>query len=74
VFRFRAPDAGTHRVQDFEAWDYLDFRGFGYDDMADATARMTQTGADVTFADQGTTVVLANTQMASLQADHFIFS
>jgi hypothetical protein len=73
VFQFHQSGAGTHRVQDFEAWDYLDFRGFGYGSIADATAHMTQTGADVTFADQGTTVVLLNTQLASLQADHFVF-
>ncbi len=74
VFRFRAAEEGTHRVHDFEPWDYLDFRGFGYSSNADATAFMTQRGADVVFEDQGTTVILANTQLASLDSDTFLFS
>lgn len=74
VFRFQRADGGTHRVQDFEPWDFMDFRGFGYTAAADATARMTQQGADVVFEDQGTTVILANTQLAALQADAFLFA
>ena len=73
VFRFSQADAGTHHVQDFAPWDFLDFRGFGFTLPDDALTRMEQAGADVVFSDQGTTVVLANTQLSSLEADSFIF-
>jgi serralysin len=73
VFRFRMEDAGTHRVHDFEAWDYLDFRAFGYTTADDARTHMTQQGANVVFTDQGTTVTLTNTQLASLDNDTFVF-
>ena len=74
VFRFHRADAGTHRVHDLEPWDYLDFIGFGYASADDVRAQMTQQGADVVFEDQGTTVVLLNTQLAALEADAFIFA
>ena len=73
VFLFRMEDAGTHRVHDFEAWDYLDFRDFGYADADDARSHMTQQGANLVFADQGTTVTLSNTQLANLDNDTFLF-
>ncbi len=73
VFRFQQADSGMHRVQDLEPWDYLDFRGFGFTTSEDALSRMVQLGNDVVFANQGTTVILANTQLASLDADMFIF-
>jgi hypothetical protein len=73
VFRFRMEDAGTHRIHDFEAWDYLDFRAFGYLDADAVRAHMTQQGTGVVFADQGTTVTLTNTQLASLDNDTFVF-
>jgi hypothetical protein len=66
-------DAGTHRVHDFEAWDYLDFRAFGYLDADAVRAHMTQQGTGVVFADQGTTVTLTNSQLASLDNDTFVF-
>ncbi len=74
VFRFQQVDAGTHRVQDLEPWDYLDFRGFGFTAADDARAQMTQRGADVVFEDQGTTVILANTLLAALDPDVFLFA
>ena len=74
VFRFQQADAGTHRVQDLEPWDFLEFRGFGFSEPQDALAQMTQQGADVVFEDQGTSVILANTQLAGLDTDSFIFA
>jgi Ca2+-binding RTX toxin-like protein len=68
-FRFVVSDAGTHRVMDLEPWDYLSFRGFGYGSAADVRANMTQTGADVVFADQGTTVILADTRLDHVTGD-----
>ena len=74
VFRFQQSDAGTHRVQDLEPWDFLEFRGFGFSEPQDALMQMTQQGADVVFEDQGTSVILANTQLAALDADAFLFA
>ena len=51
-----APAGGSDRVLDPAPWDKIDLTGFGYASDAEALARMTQTGADVIFADQGTTV------------------
>ncbi|MEC3862669.1 DUF4214 domain-containing protein [Mesobacterium sp. TK19101] len=68
-FVFAATDAGQDTVLDLEAWDTLVFDGFGYADAAAARSHMTQTGADVSFADQGVTVLLANTQLAQISDD-----
>ena len=57
VFLFQ-PNEGRDTVLDLEAWDTLIFRGFGYGTDAAIRSHMTQQGADVVFADQGTTVVL----------------
>ena len=73
-FVFDADDMAHHRVMDFEGWDFLTFRDFGYDDAQDIRARMTQTGADVVFQDQGVTVTLVNTQLAGITDDSLIFA
>jgi Ca2+-binding RTX toxin-like protein len=74
TFVFSRADAGQHRVADLQSWDWLEFRGFGYGGAGQALARMTQVGADVHFADQGTTVVLSQTKLADLTADMFVFA
>jgi hypothetical protein len=73
-FVFVASAAGTHSVMDFEAWDYLSFEGFGYTADAQALAHMTQAGANVVFADQGTTVTLVNTQLAQIGDDTILLA
>ncbi|MCR9126268.1 MAG: DUF4214 domain-containing protein [Rhodobacteraceae bacterium] len=73
TFVFAAGDAGNHRVLDLEAWDTLAFRDFGYAAAADARAHLAQTGADVTFSDQGTDVVFQNTALALFDDDMFVF-
>ncbi|EPX83297.1 protein of unknown function/Hemolysin-type calcium-binding repeat (2 copies) [Rubellimicrobium thermophilum DSM 16684] len=73
-FVFSRADAGHHRVADLQSWDWLEFHGFGYSHAGEALARMTQVGADVHFADQGTTVVLSQTRLADLTADMFVFA
>ena len=74
TFVFRAQEYGRHVIHDFEAWDFLDFQGFGYDDPGDVRAHLTQSGLDVTFVDQSATVTLRNTTLAQVTDDMFIFS
>lgn len=71
-FVFNANSDGTQRVMDLEAWDWLEFNGFGYADASDVRAHMVQVGADVIFSDSGVTVVLANTLIAALGDDVFL--
>jgi len=73
LFIFDAAHSGTDTVADFEVWDSLHFAGFGYDSAGDVQNHLTQTGAHVTFADQGVTVVFENTSLTSFDADVFSF-
>ena len=66
VFVFEAGDGGSHVVADFETWDRLAFRGFGYGDDADVRARMTQSGDDVLFSDQGESLRIVDTQLSAI--------
>ena len=74
TFVFWAGEYGRQVIHDFEAWDFLGFQGFGYDDPGDVRAHLTQSGLDVTFDDQSATVTLRNTTLAELTDDMFIFS
>lgn len=51
---------------DFEIWDRLIFRDFGYEHVFDVRRLMVQVGADVVFRDQGVTVTLVDTQLADI--------
>ncbi|EPX84474.1 protein of unknown function/Hemolysin-type calcium-binding repeat (2 copies) [Rubellimicrobium thermophilum DSM 16684] len=73
VFVFDRSDGGTHRIADPEAWDWLQFRGFGYTQFAQVIEHMTQIGTDLRFQDQGTTVILSHTTVADLSPDMFLF-
>ncbi|MCR9127308.1 MAG: DUF4214 domain-containing protein [Rhodobacteraceae bacterium] len=64
TFVFDASASGTNRVIDLEAWDTIEFRGFGYTGAADARANMAQDGTDVIFNDQGVTAIFENTDLA----------
>ena len=64
TFVFNEADDATVAVVDLEAWDSLDFRGFGYATSAEALAAMSQSGSDVVFADQGVTITFLNTDLA----------
>ncbi|SMX35814.1 DUF4214 domain-containing protein [Maliponia aquimaris] len=66
TFVFRPDSDGRHVVQDFECWDTLDLRGFGYADVSEARAHFLQTGNDLVFADEGVTVVLQGTTMTEV--------
>lgn len=70
VFVFNQADAGVHTIRDFEAWDEMSFRGYGFASAADVRALMTQEQKDVVFVGQtGTVVVVEDTQLASLTDD-----
>ena len=73
VFLFDADEDGRDTVLQLDAWDALRFRDFGYDEASDALARMSASGPDVRFEDQGVTVVFAATDLATLQEVDFLF-
>ena len=60
---FNADVGGHYVVGDFQVWDRLDFRGFGYQIPQDALAHMTERGSDVVFDDQQVRVVLNDTTL-----------
>lgn len=64
-----APNGGSDRVLDLEAWDDLDLTGFGYASDAQARAQMSQQGGNVLFADQGTTVTLEGVGLGMITDD-----
>ncbi len=68
-FNFNQEEDGAHVVLDLEPFDYIRFGDFGYDDWNDATAHMSQDGADVVFADQGVAVRFLDTQLSDITAE-----
>lgn len=72
-FRFVAGEDGSSRIHDFEPWDWLQFSGFGYSSAADIRAHLTQLGSDVVFSDQGTSLTLLDTQLATLTDETLLF-
>ncbi|WP_435404837.1 DUF4214 domain-containing protein [Mesobacterium hydrothermale] len=69
TFVFDQSDGGQNWVLDLEAWDSLDFRGFGYTDAADALAHMTQVGGNVSFTDQGVSVLFVGANLGMIDSD-----
>lgn len=72
-FCFVAGEDGSSRIHDFETWDRLQFTGFGYSSAADIRAHMTQLGSDVVFSDQGTSITLLHTQLATITDATLLF-
>ena len=58
VFVFNSATAGSHQVQDLEAWDTLRLDGFGFADAAAARAAFTQSGQDAVFSQNGVHITL----------------
>jgi Domain of unknown function (DUF4214) len=56
TFVFTQNALGSDHIYDFQSWDTLQLSGFGYADAAAAFSHMTQSGANVVFADQGQTI------------------
>lgn len=73
TFVFRASQGGSDHVYGLEAWDALQFNGFGYSSSAAALARMTTSGADVVFSDQGETITFHDTTLSKLSAVTYAF-
>ena len=71
-FVFDRTDQGHQTVGDFEAWDFLALQDFGYENGAAAISHMTQTGSDVIFTDQGTTVVLQDILLNQISTDNIL--
>ena len=72
TFVFDKASGGSHQIADLERWDRIELSGFGYDTAADALTRLTQSGNDVVFADQGVRVVFADTALGQIAADMFV--
>ena len=68
-FVFDAANPGTTIIHDFDPWDMLVFRDFGYQGVAPFT-HMREEGGNVVFEDQGVTITLVNTTLSSLQHDN----
>lgn len=66
VFVFDADTAGSHRVLDFEAWDYAFFQDFGYDSVTDVLSHMEQSDNDVLFSDQDVNIIFEDTQINTM--------
>ena len=74
VFHFARENAGMHHVNDLAPWDFLQFCGFGFERAEDVLRHMSQQGADVVFADQGSIVTLRDTELSTLDTDMFVFN
>lgn len=73
TFVFEARVSSDTKVLDFELWDRLKLRGFGYDSASDARAHMTQVGDDTVFDDQYVRITLQDTQLSALDDATFLF-
>jgi Ca2+-binding RTX toxin-like protein len=68
TYVFRATEVGIDQVYQFESWDTLQFVGFGYADKAAGLSHLTQSGANVVFADKGETITFHGTSLGDVQA------
>lgn len=73
-FVFAQSDAGSHKVAGFEPWDWIELTGFGYASGAEARSQLVQTGEDVLFADQGTTISFTNKLVSDFTDDMFVLA
>jgi Ca2+-binding RTX toxin-like protein len=73
TFVFHAGSASQTIIADFEPWDRLELRGFGYITTEDALAHMSQQGPDLVFNDQGVTLRLLQTSLSDVAFDAFLF-
>lgn len=72
TFVFEAAQPGTNMVLAFEAWDKLEFLGFGYDSDAQVIANLSRSGADMVFSDQGVTVIFQGVDLALFIDEMFL--
>lgn len=69
AFFFHAAHDGRDTVLDLEAWDQLHFNDFGYADATEVRAHLVQSGADVTFEDQGVEITFVQTDLQIITDD-----
>ncbi len=69
TFQFDTAAPGSDQLVAIEAWDVLEFTGFGYGTAGQALANMTQVGNDVVFVDQGVEITHLNTTLAEITED-----
>lgn len=74
VFYFDVNDTGNDIVRDLEAWDYVQFEGFGFSSASDVLALMTQIGDEVVFSSGGVNINFLDTQLSDFTDDMFIFT
>ncbi|SFB04229.1 Hemolysin-type calcium-binding repeat-containing protein [Poseidonocella pacifica] len=72
-FVFRASDEGQHSVLDLEAWDTLEFEGFGYSSANEIRAHLTESEGAVLFEDAGVSVVFHDASLSLLDDGMFVF-
>ncbi len=72
TFVFDQTAGGSQRIADLERWDHIALHGFGYASGAEAMVHLHQSGADLVFADQGSSITFSNTTLAEVFADMFL--
>ncbi len=73
TFQFNLAATGNDHIYGFESWDTLNLTGFGYANAAAATSHMTQSGADVLFADRGETITFHTTALSLVASANYTF-
>lgn len=71
-FIFDVTQKGTNWIYGFDQWDQIQLIGFGYSSADGALAHMAQTGRDVTFVDQGVTVVFKDMDIAFFASGNWL--
>ena len=68
TFVFDVTHTGSDTVYGLDEFDSVEFTNFGYLSLDDISARLTQSGNDVIFSDQGVIVTFTNISIEELQA------
>lgn len=71
-FVFNPHDEGTQTIKDFEAWDQIDLRNFGYESFEAAQAQFTQVGEDIVFEDGAARAVIEGFDLRALEASDLL--
>jgi Peptidase M10 serralysin C terminal/Domain of unknown function (DUF4214)/RTX calcium-binding nonapeptide repeat (4 copies) len=72
TFQFQL-NGGVDQISGLEAWDHVQFAGFGYANAAEILSHMTQVDQDVVFTDQGQIIDFHHTKLAMLHDTAGIF-
>jgi hypothetical protein len=73
TFVFNAAEDGKDVILHIDAWDSVQFNGFGYNSDADVLARMATSGPDMRFTDQGVEIVFAGADQSTIEAVDYMF-